>query len=150
GRKRGGGRGPFDRADAGQGDRAARRRRGRGQARPGSDGARGDEDGACGDRAGRRRRRGGALSPRRCRRGRKLASRLRVGEIKSGAWASLRMALHLIKLAVGANDLADIRHFQRERRKERGFYCFYTRNQPRRQEEVLDGGSIYWVVKGYI
>ena len=57
------------------------------------------------------------------------------------------MALHLIKLAVGVSDLAHLRELQRERRKQRGFTCFYTRHMPRRQEEVLDGGSIYWVIK---
>lgn len=60
------------------------------------------------------------------------------------------MALHLLKLAVGVSDLAHLRKLQRERAKERGFYCFYTRNMPRRQDEVLDGGSVYWVIKGYI
>jgi hypothetical protein len=60
------------------------------------------------------------------------------------------MTLHLVKLAVGVGDLAELRKVQRERRVERGFYCFYTRNMPRREEEVLDGGSIYWVIKGYV
>jgi hypothetical protein len=60
------------------------------------------------------------------------------------------MALHLVKLAVGVGDLAELRALQKERRQERGFYCFYTRNMPRRQDEVLDGGSIYWVIKGHI
>ena len=60
------------------------------------------------------------------------------------------MTLHLLKLAVGVGDLAGLRKLQRERRAERGFYCFYTRNKPRREEEVLDGGSVYWVIKGYV
>jgi hypothetical protein len=60
------------------------------------------------------------------------------------------MTLHLLKLAVGVGDLAELRKVQRERRAERGFYCFYTRNTPRREEEVLDGGSIYWVIKGFV
>jgi hypothetical protein len=60
------------------------------------------------------------------------------------------MTLHLLKLAVGVGDLAELRKVQRERRAERGFYCFYTRNMPRRDEEILDGGSIYWVIKGYV
>jgi hypothetical protein len=60
------------------------------------------------------------------------------------------MALHLIKLAVGTEDIADLRRWQRLRRKERGFAAFYTRNTPRRAEELLDGGSIYWVIKGYV
>ena len=60
------------------------------------------------------------------------------------------MTIHLLKLAVGVADLAELRAAQRARRKERGFYCFYTRNMPRRQDEVLDGGSVYWVIKGYV
>ena len=60
------------------------------------------------------------------------------------------MSLHLLKLAVRVGDLAELRKLQRERRKERGFYCFYTRNMPRRQDEILDGGSVYWVIKGYV
>jgi hypothetical protein len=60
------------------------------------------------------------------------------------------MPLNLIKLAVGAEDIADLRQWQRRRKKERGFSAFYTRNTPRRAEELLDGGSIYWVIKGYV
>jgi hypothetical protein len=60
------------------------------------------------------------------------------------------MALHLIKLAVGAEDVKHLRQFQKERRRERGRYVFYTRHLPRRREEIVDGGSIYWVIKGYV
>jgi len=60
------------------------------------------------------------------------------------------MPLHLIKLAVGTEDIADLRRWQRLRKKERGFSALYTRNTPRRAEELLDGGSIYWVIKGYV
>jgi hypothetical protein len=60
------------------------------------------------------------------------------------------MALHLIKMAVGVSDFADLKRLQKLRRKERGCYCFFTRNMPRRVEEVLDGGSIFWVIKGYV
>jgi hypothetical protein len=60
------------------------------------------------------------------------------------------MALHLIKLAVGIDDVAHLRNVQKERRRERGRYVFYTRHMPRRRGEILDGGSIYWVIKGYV
>jgi hypothetical protein len=60
------------------------------------------------------------------------------------------MALHLIKLAVGIEDVAHLRRMQKERRRERGRYVFYTRHLPRRSAEILDGGSIYWVIKGYV
>lgn len=60
------------------------------------------------------------------------------------------MTLHLIKLSVGVDDVAHLRRLQRQRRKERGKSVFFTRNTPRRAEELLDGGSIYWVIKGYV
>ncbi len=60
------------------------------------------------------------------------------------------MALHMLKLAAGVADLAELKEVQKERRKERGIYAFYTRNMPKRDEEILDGGSIYWVIKGQI
>jgi hypothetical protein len=60
------------------------------------------------------------------------------------------MALHLIKLAVGVEDVAQLRRLQKERRRERGRYVFYTRHLPRRREEILDSGSIYWVIKGHV
>ncbi|HUK58943.1 MAG TPA: DUF1489 domain-containing protein [Stellaceae bacterium] len=60
------------------------------------------------------------------------------------------MTVHILKLAVGVDDIAELREAQRARKKERGFYCFYTRNTPRREDEVLDGGSVYWVIKGFI
>lgn len=60
------------------------------------------------------------------------------------------MTLHMIKLAVGVDDVAHLRRLQRLRRKERGKAVFFTRNTPRRVEELLDGGSIYWVIKGYV
>jgi hypothetical protein len=60
------------------------------------------------------------------------------------------MPLHLIKLAVGAADLADLRRARALRAAERGGDWVPTRNYPRRSAEVLDGGSLYWVVRGAI
>ncbi|HUK10470.1 MAG TPA: DUF1489 domain-containing protein [Stellaceae bacterium] len=60
------------------------------------------------------------------------------------------MTVHLIKLAVGIDDFEHLRKIQRQRRRERGKSVFYTRNTPRRAEELLDDGSIYWVIKGYV
>jgi hypothetical protein len=64
------------------------------------------------------------------------------------------MALHLIKLAVGVDDLAHMKKVQAARRKERrqsprSPHWVYTRNSPRRGEE-LKGGSLYWVIRGVI
>ena len=65
------------------------------------------------------------------------------------------MVLHLIKLAVGVDDLAHMKKLQAARRKQRrqslrSPHWVYTRNTPRRAEELLGGGSLYWVVRGII
>lgn len=58
------------------------------------------------------------------------------------------MTVHLKKLSVGSESLASLRQWQ-EMRLKAGFELMHvTRNTPRRAEEVLDGGSIYWVIKG--
>ena len=56
--------------------------------------------------------------------------------------------LHLAKLAVGVRDVAHLRELQAERVKNRPPLRHRTRHFPRRSAEVLDGGSIYWVVAG--
>jgi hypothetical protein len=58
--------------------------------------------------------------------------------------------LHLLKMAVGASDIEEMRRFRAQRLIERGESWVYTRNHPRRADEVLSGGSIYWVFKGQI
>ncbi len=57
------------------------------------------------------------------------------------------MTLHLLKLCVGADTIADLEAFQATRRKP-PFHV--TRMVPRRSEDLLDGGSLYWVIKGQI
>lgn len=58
--------------------------------------------------------------------------------------------LHLLKMAVGVADLDELRRIRAARLKERGGNWVYTRNHPRRAEEVLAGGSIYWVIRGQV
>lgn len=66
------------------------------------------------------------------------------------------MALHLIKLCVGCDSIEDLRAWQKERlaqMKKRGQKLelkHTTRMVPKRREDVLDGGSLYWVIKGYV
>ncbi|MGB5949022.1 MAG: DUF1489 domain-containing protein [Parvibaculum sp.] len=66
------------------------------------------------------------------------------------------MALHLIKLCVGADDVEDLRSWQQERLaekrrlKEPQILAHVTRMVPTRADELLDGGSLYWVMKGFI
>ena len=58
------------------------------------------------------------------------------------------MTLHLLKLCVGAESVADLRAWTRMRRSRgAGVHAHVTRMFPRRAEELLDGGSLYWVIK---
>lgn len=54
--------------------------------------------------------------------------------------------LHLVKLAVGIGDVAQLRAVQAERARANPPLRHLTRNQPRRAAEILDGGSIYWAI----
>jgi hypothetical protein len=56
--------------------------------------------------------------------------------------------LHLTKLAVGVRDIEDLRGWQAERARLHPPLRHRTRNFPRRRAEVLDGGSMYWVING--
>lgn len=60
------------------------------------------------------------------------------------------MPLHLLKLAVGIDSVDHLRRMRARRAVERGGEWVYTRNRPRRAAEVLDGGSVYWVIRGQI
>ena len=58
------------------------------------------------------------------------------------------MTIHLKKLSVGSQSLGTLRAWQALRLSETGRLIHVTRNRPRRCEEILDGGSIYWIIKG--
>ncbi len=60
------------------------------------------------------------------------------------------MTVHLIKLAVGVEDLDHFLALQDQRIAREGRLVHRTRQTPRRAQEVLDGGSLYWVIKGVI
>ena len=55
--------------------------------------------------------------------------------------------LNLMKLCVGADGPEDLLHWQKQRFHEAPA-IHVTRMWPRREAELLDGGSIYWVFKG--
>lgn len=61
------------------------------------------------------------------------------------------MTLHLIKLSVGTEDVADLAAWHQDRRAQTadGFPRHITRMWPKKEAEVL-AGSIYWVIKGVI
>ena len=58
------------------------------------------------------------------------------------------MTVHLKKLSVGSASLGSLRGLQAQRLAAVGRLVHITRNRPRRAEELLDGGSIYWIIKG--
>jgi hypothetical protein len=59
------------------------------------------------------------------------------------------VTLHLIKLCVGIDSVEHLIEHRRRRGNENPCYV-HTRNRPKRAAEILDGGSLYWVIKGEI
>jgi hypothetical protein len=61
------------------------------------------------------------------------------------------MPLHLIKLCVGADSVADLETWIKQKtkggKKER---IHTTRMVPKRAGELTDGGSLYWVIRGQV
>ena len=66
------------------------------------------------------------------------------------------MALHLIKLCVGCDSIGHLSDWQKGRvaaLKKRGAkveLTHTTRMVPKRIDEILDGGSLFWVIKGIV
>ena len=59
--------------------------------------------------------------------------------------------LHLVKLCVGAESIRDLAEWQARRMGESGQPPRHvTRMWPRRDKQLLKGGSLYWVIKGII
>lgn len=64
--------------------------------------------------------------------------------------------LHLVKLCVGTDTVGDLLHWQSRRSAERLAAGLdprprhVTRMWPRRADELLRGGSLYWVIRGVI
>lgn len=66
------------------------------------------------------------------------------------------MTVNLVKLAVGIDDVEHLAEVQTKRlaaKKKAGVAAeliHVTRSFPKRADEVLDGGSIYWVIRGVV
>lgn len=65
--------------------------------------------------------------------------------------------LHIIKLAVGIDDIDHLMAVQKQklidtraRLGKKARLWHRTRHTPKRSEELLDGGSMYWVIKGRV
>src|SRR5262249_3036242 len=132
---------------------------------------RSDEDGACARLAGGRNRRGDARERRRPgRRGRggdddrggeraglmpSTGQGRPAGQYESGSLEQRPMSLHLIKLCVGADSVGDLEAWIKQKLKAlkkgaRREHIHTTRMVPKRADELIDGGSLYWVIRGQI
>ncbi len=66
------------------------------------------------------------------------------------------MTLHLVKLCVGVDSVEDLQSwldFQRDVARDEGHdfeHTHVTRMVPSRRDELLPGGSLYWVIKGMV
>jgi hypothetical protein len=64
------------------------------------------------------------------------------------------MPLHLVKLCVGTDSVADLAAWIERRlaeRRRQGLapeHVHITRMVPKRADELIDGGSLYWVIRG--
>jgi len=62
----------------------------------------------------------------------------------------------MIKLSVGSESVESLREWQEEilakkrKKRQKPELFHWTRMMPKKKDEVLDGGSIYWVIKGFI
>jgi hypothetical protein len=66
------------------------------------------------------------------------------------------MPLHLIKLAVGCDSVRDLEDWIKQKLKakrksgEKPERIHTTRMVPKRADELTDGGSLYWVIRGEV
>jgi hypothetical protein len=66
------------------------------------------------------------------------------------------MSLHLIKLAVGCDSIEDLEGWikqrlkEKKRRGQKPERSHTTRMVPKRAEELIGGGSLYWVIRGQV
>lgn len=58
--------------------------------------------------------------------------------------------VQLIKLCVGIESAEQLAERQKLRHKRGERLVHSTRSVPRRRDELLKGGSLYWVIKGFI
>jgi hypothetical protein len=66
------------------------------------------------------------------------------------------MPLHLIKLCVGCDSIADLDDWigeklkEKKRRRQQPEHIHTTRMVPKRAGELSTGGSLYWVIRGQV
>ena len=77
------------------------------------------------------------------------------GALQYLVWAkgeSVDKTVNLIKLSVGSDSFDDLVAWQSTKRAQTadGYPRHVTRMWPKREAEILNGGSIFWVVKGVL
>jgi hypothetical protein len=66
------------------------------------------------------------------------------------------MPLHLLKLCVGCDSVKDLEDWiklrlkEKKKKGEKPEHTHVTRMVPKRADELTDGGSLFWVIKGEI
>jgi hypothetical protein len=60
------------------------------------------------------------------------------------------MPLHLLKLCVGVSEVKEMKHWVNAAKAEHESLNHTTRMFPKRRDEILEGGSLYWVIRGMI
>jgi|TARA_R100000455_G_C6227646_1_gene90160 hypothetical protein len=59
------------------------------------------------------------------------------------------MPVHLLIVSVGTTSVKQL-HDNQSRRLIAGPLCHITKQRPTREAELLDGGSVYWIIRGNI
>jgi hypothetical protein len=66
------------------------------------------------------------------------------------------MPLHLIKLCVGCDSVKDLKDWiaqrlkEKKKRGQKAEHIHTTRMMPKRADELTDGGSLFWVIRGQV
>jgi len=60
------------------------------------------------------------------------------------------VTVHMIKLCVGPDNVEELALRQNLRKKQMNEVFHVTRMYPRRAKELIQNGSIYWVIKGLV
>ena len=60
------------------------------------------------------------------------------------------MALNILKLCVGVSEIEELESWVKDCRAGRDTLDHTTRMFPKRRDEIIPGGSLYWVIRGMI
>ncbi|MDE0533562.1 MAG: DUF1489 domain-containing protein [Albidovulum sp.] len=75
--------------------------------------------------------------------------RLNSVRMSEGSPEECESRINLVKLCVGAHSVQDLEIWQKRRFSDAPPFHL-TRMRPKRADDVLNGGSLYWVIDGFI